>query len=110
MNEKHLFEHAGFPYDLKAAVQNEQPITNGRVMTIRTDRYTYCHRLYEADELYDREADSPECVNLAADPIHAATVAELRGRLLDWMSETADVIPWDEDMRFDTVGAIKAEG
>jgi arylsulfatase A-like enzyme len=108
MDEKHLFERAPFPYDLKAAVQNEQPITNGRVMTVRTDRFTYCHRLYEADELYDREADPGECVNLAADPAHAATVAEHREKLLDWACTTADVIPWKQDARFDTVGKIDA--
>jgi arylsulfatase A-like enzyme len=107
MNETHLFETAGFPYDLKAAVQNEQPITNGRVTTIRTDRYTYCHRLYEADELYDRVADPSECVNLAADPKYATTVSELRSQLLDWMTTTVDVIPWEQDARFDTVGKIE---
>ena len=106
MNETHLFEKAPFPYDLKAAVQNEEPITNGRVMSIRTDRFTYCHRLYEAEELYDRETDPGECANLASDPNYAATVTELRGKLLDFMCRTADVIPWVEDVRFDTVGKI----
>jgi arylsulfatase A-like enzyme len=108
MDETNLFEHAGFPYDLKAAIQNEQPITNSRVMTIRTDHFTYCHRPYEADELYDREADPGECVNLAPNPKYAATVADHRTRLLDWMCTTADVIPWEQDARFDTVGAVKA--
>jgi arylsulfatase A-like enzyme len=108
LNEKHLFERAGFPYDLKAAIQNEEPTTNGRVLTIRTEEFTYCHRLYEPDELYDRAADPEERVNLAGDPAHTATVTTLRSRLLDWMCETADVIPWQADARFDTEGAVEA--
>jgi arylsulfatase A-like enzyme len=107
LDEKHLFEHAAFPYDLKAAVQNDLPITNGRVLTVRADRFTYCHRLYEDDELYDRVADPGECLNLAADPAHATTVMELRSKLLDWMCTTADVIPWEADARFDMIGKIE---
>ena len=107
MDETHLFERPSFPYDLKGAVQNEQPITNSRVMTVRTDHFTYCHRPYESDELYDRAADPGECINLVAEPEHAATVMQLRAKLLDWMCTTADVIPWKEDRRFDTVGKIE---
>ncbi len=106
-NEKHLLEQPDYPYDLKGALQNEEPLTNGRVLTIRTDRFTYCHRLYEADELYDRTQDPGECQNLAGDPKHAAVVADLRAQLLDWMCMSGDVIPWKEDARFDTIGAIR---
>ena len=73
-----------------------------------TDRFTYCHRPYESDELYDRETDPGECVNLATNPKHAATVADHRTRLLDWLCTTADVIPCEQDARFDSVGAVKA--
>jgi arylsulfatase A-like enzyme len=107
MDEAHLLEHADFPYDLKAAVQNEQPITISTVMTVRTDRFTYCHRPYDADELYDRAVDPGECVNLAADSAHGSIVAELRSKLLDWICTTADVVPWKEDKRFDTIGRIR---
>lgn len=107
LDEKHLLERASFPYDLKAAIQNEDPVTNGRVMTIRTDAFTYCHRLYEADELYDRRADPGECVNLAADPAHAPGVAAHREKLLDLMCATADVIPWQQDPRMDAVGRVE---
>ncbi len=110
LDESHLFEQAPFPYDLKAAVQNEQPVTNGRVMSLRTERYTYCRRLYESDELYDRQADPHERVNLAGDPAHRDVLAEHRERLLDHLCATADVIPWEKDPRFDTEGQVEPRG
>ena len=42
------------------------------------------------EELYDLQADPYETKNLAADPAHAATLAELRGRLDAWIRETGD--------------------
>jgi len=35
--------------------------------------------------LYDLQADPAELVNLARDPKHAQTLAELKGRLRDWL-------------------------
>jgi len=46
-----------------------------------------------AEELYDVIADPQEVTNLATDPRHAATLAELRGRLEAWGRETGDVLP-----------------
>ena len=43
------------------------------------------------EELYDLEADPWETRNLAAQPEHAATLRELRGRLEDWMRATGDM-------------------
>ena len=42
------------------------------------------------EELYDRETDPWELNNLAVDPAHAATLAELRGILDQWIRETGD--------------------
>lgn len=42
------------------------------------------------EELYDRQADPWELNNLAGDPAHAATLAELRGILEAWIEETND--------------------
>ena len=43
-----------------------------------------------SEELYDREADPWELKNLAGDPAHAATLAEMRGILDAWIQETND--------------------
>jgi N-sulfoglucosamine sulfohydrolase len=45
------------------------------------------------EELYDVSADPQEVVNLAADPRHAATLVDLRGRLEAWERETNDKRP-----------------
>jgi len=42
----------------------------------------------DCDELYDRTRDPGEMKNLAADPAHATTVAEMRGTLAQWLEET----------------------
>lgn len=96
--EEHLLERANFPYDLKAAIQHEDPVFAGRAASIRTRDWTYIHRLYEKPELYDRRADPGECTNLAG--TNDAVERDLRGRLMTWMFETSDVIPWVADSRF----------
>ncbi len=42
------------------------------------------------EELYDVEDDPWETSNLAGDPAHAATLAEMRGKLDQWIAETGD--------------------
>jgi len=44
------------------------------------------------EELYDLQADPDETRNLAGDPAHAETLAELRRQLRDWQQRTND--PW----------------
>lgn len=43
-----------------------------------------------AEELYDTENDPWETRNLAGDPAHAATLADLRDKLGQWLIETRD--------------------
>lgn len=43
-----------------------------------------------AEELYDTQTDPWEIKNLAADPTHAATLAQLRAKLDRWVVETDD--------------------
>jgi N-sulfoglucosamine sulfohydrolase len=50
----------------------------------------FLHRPKE--ELYDIDKDPHETKNLAGDPKHAETLAELRKRLRDWQEKTKD--PW----------------
>ena len=108
LDEEPLLERAGFPYDLKSHIQHADPVCVGRVVTIRTEAWTYVHRLYERNELYDRRADPRELVNLAGRSEHAASETQLREQVLDWMIATADAIPWRADPRMDAEGAIRA--
>jgi arylsulfatase A-like enzyme len=96
--EEHLLERADFPYDLKAAIQHEDPVFAGRAASIRTRDWTYIHRLYEGPELYDRRADPGEQTNLAG--TNDAVESGMRNRLMQWMLETSDVIPWTPDPRY----------
>lgn len=108
VSEEPLMERAGFPYDLKAGLQHSDPVTNGKAVAIRTERFTYVHRLYERNELYDRVDDRRETRNLSGLPEHAAVESALRDRVLNWLLETADSIPWEPDSRFDAEGAVKS--
>ena len=101
-DEEHLLERGTFPYDLKAAIQHQDPVFAGKVASMRTRDWTYVRRLYEGDELYDRKTDPRETTNLSGDPAHEGVERELRDALLDWLLATSDVIPWDADPRFTT--------
>jgi len=98
VEEEPLLERGPFPYDLKSALQHDEPTAVGRAISMRTREWTYVYRLYEGDELYDRAADPDELDNLAA--ARPDVVHDLRARVLDWMVSTADVIPWTPDPRF----------
>jgi arylsulfatase A-like enzyme len=91
------------PYRGKTELQHERPDLVGKAIALRTREHTYVYRLYEDDELYDRQADPGETTNLihteAAEPIARA----LRDQVLAWLLDTSDVIPWDKDPRFPKV-------
>ena len=62
-------------------------------------RYKYIHRSAGRDELYDREYDPGEVENRIDDPELAAVRDRLRASTLDWLQDTADVVPLDFDRR-----------
>jgi hypothetical protein len=55
----------------------------------------------ESDELYHRAHDPHETTNLAGLPDHATVVTALRERILDWLVDTSDVIPYIRDPRME---------
>ncbi|MCA9103381.1 MAG: sulfatase-like hydrolase/transferase [Planctomycetales bacterium] len=52
---------------------------------VRTERWKYNYYPEGFAELYDLANDPAEQHNLANDPAHRETVAELKGRVLDWL-------------------------
>ena len=99
VSDEHLLEVGGWIYEPKGRLQHERPDLVGIATCVRTDRWSYVHRLYEPDELYDRRADPYETTNLVDVPDHREVVAGLRTSLLEWLTETSDVIPWEQDPR-----------
>jgi arylsulfatase A-like enzyme len=100
ITELDLLEQAGGEYAKKAGLQHDSPELVGKAVSIRTDQYTYVYRLYETDELYDRQTDPAETHNLINNLEHQSAIAELNARVLEWLFATADVIPWAADPRF----------
>jgi arylsulfatase A-like enzyme len=70
-----------------------------KAVMVRTDRFKYVYRSAEQDELYDLVRDPQELTNRIDDPTYAAIAAQLRERMLDWLVETADVVPRSIDKR-----------
>ncbi len=100
-DEVAMFERVdpGSWYRHKAAIQRDRPELVGTASVLRTGRWTYVRRRYEADELYDRRADPRETANRIDDPGLADVVGDLRLRLLDWLHDTGAVLPPERDPR-----------
>ncbi|MFF2658458.1 sulfatase-like hydrolase/transferase [Kitasatospora sp. NPDC058032] len=109
VEEEPRMERPGFPYDLKGALQHEDPALVGKAVAVRDREWTYVWRLYEPAELYHRASDPQERSNLAGRAEHAAVEQRLRDAVLRWMVETADVIPPTPDPRLPQV-ALPAPG
>lgn len=108
LHETALLEQPKGEYKQKGALQKTHPELVGRAISMRTQQYTYVYRLYEGDELYDREADPSEQHNLLLEPGHEVTAETLKAEtlkaeILKWLLETADTIPWQADPRFPAI-------
>jgi arylsulfatase A-like enzyme len=77
----------------------DDPAAYGRAVMIRTATHKYILRGGESDELYDLADDPLELRNRVGDPALKAVGANLRERLLAFLWETADVVPWQTDPR-----------
>lgn len=98
ITELDLLEQAQGEYAKKAELQSERPEVVGKAVAMRSESRTYVYRLYEPDELYDRQSDPNETQNIADQ--HPEIVNECKSEVLDWLFTTADVIPWAADPRF----------
>lgn len=66
--EEPLLEHAGFPYDRKAALQHDDVEVVGRAVSVRNKDWAYTYRLYEPSELFDRKQDRECALDVHEDP------------------------------------------
>jgi uncharacterized sulfatase len=85
------------------------------VRCVVTRQHKLVINLLSSDELYDRENDPAEMVNLIDRPEYAQTRATLHDRLLDWMNEKRDPFrgpcwerrPWRETGRLQWRGQFR---
>ncbi|MFI5718136.1 sulfatase-like hydrolase/transferase [Nocardia sp. NPDC051750] len=101
--EEPQLENGGFPYELKAALQHEDPTLVGRAVAVRDRTWTYVWRLYEQPELYRRGEDPHEQNNVAGHPDYTDVQQRMHEAMVRWLVETGDVIPLAADPRFSRV-------
>ena len=82
---------------------------NFAVRAVRNERFKYVWNPQDIDELYDLQADPHEMTNLAEEPVQAATQAELREQLTDWLAQIGDDLPSRTDL-LPPAGTIMATG
>jgi arylsulfatase A-like enzyme len=84
---------------LSLECEEGRPFLHGKAAMWRSRQHKLVRRLYEPDELYDLEADPGETRSVAADPAYAPVLERMRGELLNFMMETADLVPRTKDRR-----------
>lgn len=99
IEDEPLLEQGPYPYDIKGALQHDDPSIVGMTLGVRSKDFTYVYRLYEADELYDRKSNISERHNLAEEPRYADIRNEMRNVALKWFLATPGTIPWYRDDR-----------
>lgn len=83
----------------RTALQMKDGPEHGKAVMCRTKNWKYVYRLYEPHELYNLQNDPAELHNLINNPAHTQIADDLRTRLLQFMVETADVVPLAQDKR-----------
>ena len=89
----------GFVYWPKVKAQSDDD-AHAKGFMLRDERYKYISRISGEDELYDMVADPHETTNRIADPALAPTVLAMQRKMLRWLQETADIVPFEHDQRF----------
>ena len=109
----HEFQGSHTPdhiYHPRITIQNTQPELHGKAVMLRTREWKYVRRLYDTDELYDLTRDPDELVNLidpsaslgASDPRCDSVVRSMREKMLTWLLDTGDAVPFQWDKRSPT--------
>ena len=87
------FNQPGTLYYPKMKQQQRDPLSVCRTTMLREARWKLNVRTNGENELYDMVNDPGERVNLYASPEHQETVRLLEKRMLEWLMDTADVVP-----------------
>ena len=88
-----------FQYWPRLSLQAAEGPEHALAVMCRTATHKYVRRLYEPDELYDLTRDPQELDNRIDDPACRSVRDALRERLLQFLFETSDVTPKNEDRR-----------
>lgn len=83
----------------RGEMQRSEGPEHTKATMIRTKKYKYVRRLYEADELYDLEQDPGETENKIHDSSLVQVLLECKERMLTFYQETSDVVPHVRDAR-----------
>lgn len=83
----------------RLAAQTRSGPDHCKAIMCRTQDWKYVRRLGEEDELYDLNTDPGEQNNLIQQAQYAPVLAALKERLLTWLLETADVVPYTANRR-----------
>lgn len=67
---------------------------------IRDKDYKYISRVLGKDEFYDLNMDPKELNNVIDKDEYKSELARMQVKLMKWMIETSDVVPFDYDQRF----------
>ncbi len=86
-------------YSPRLSLQTGSGPEHSLAVMLRTDRYKYVRRLNENDELYDLQQDPREMHNLIEEPDLQDILISLKERMLRFLFETADVVPFQPDER-----------
>lgn len=87
------------PYWPRHMAQTD-PDAHAKGFMLRTKDWKLVSRVNGRDELYDLHADPRELHNLFGEPGTEAVAADLKGRQLLWLMQTADAVPYTYDKRF----------
>ena len=82
-------------------LQASDEMYNGKAIMYRDARYKYIRRLYEEDEFYDLERDPKEVHNLIGDSMYQKEISACKEKLLTHLLDTADVVPFQKDVRME---------
>ncbi len=87
-------------YYPRISLQTSQGPEHTKATMIRNKDFKYVKRLYEKDELYDLKTDKENLRNLIDDPAYTGVILDLKERMLTWLQETADAVPFEADERY----------